>query len=148
MEYRAMIRLQKCIYFNQYIYAIWFTVVIFFLYVKLDKLDHLSKYLSVTSFVLLFIIEVTRLYLAHYGNLSSRVPELAGFLMLTILMQMPLVSFFVFNPYLLSTHTEYVLHISLLLITVLEIIFGFLALNHASSVAKSIYLSHSRQVKY
>ncbi|CAG5012530.1 unnamed protein product [Parnassius apollo] len=143
MKYQAMLNLQKCLYFNIYVYAIWLVVVAFFLYIKLDKLGHLSKYLSVTVYTLIFIVEVTRLYLAHYGNLSFRVPELAGFLILTILMQMPLVTYFLFNPFLFSTPTEYTLHATLWVTTFVEIILGSLALKQASSVAKSIYLSHS-----
>lgn len=71
-------------------------------------------------------------------------PELAGFLMLTILMQMPLVSFFLFNSYLESTPTEIILHSSLWICTIIEIIYSFLALKHASSEAKSTYLCHPR----
>lgn len=71
-------------------------------------------------------------------------PELAGFLMLTTLMQMPLVSFFLFNPYLLNTPTELILHASLWSVTIVEIIFSYLALKQASSIAKSIYLKHSK----
>lgn len=64
--------------------------------------------------------------------------------MLTVLMQMPLVSFFLLNPYLENTPTEIILHAGLWGITVTEIIYGFLALKHASSVAKNMYLSHPR----
>lgn len=69
-----------------------------------------------------------------------QVPELAGFLMLTVLMQMPLVSYFLFNPYLMSTPTELILHAMLWLITLAEVVFGFQALKQTSTFAKSIYL--------
>ncbi|XP_037295396.1 transmembrane protein 17 isoform X4 [Manduca sexta] len=90
MEYRTMLHLQKCLYFNTYLFVVWVAVVSFFLYVKFNILGHLSKYLSITVFILLIFIESARIYLGQYGNLSCRVPELAGFLMLTLLMQMPL----------------------------------------------------------
>ncbi|KAL0841948.1 hypothetical protein ABMA28_014176 [Loxostege sticticalis] len=144
MEYRTMLRLQKCLWLNVHIFFVWLFVVAFFLYVKLNVLGHLTKYLSLTVFTLLTIIESARLYLGHYGNLSCRVPELAGFLLLTTLMQMPLVSFFLFNPYLLNTPTELILHASLWSVTIMEIIFSYLALKQASSIAKSIYLKHSK----
>ncbi|RVE54863.1 hypothetical protein evm_000630 [Chilo suppressalis] len=142
MKYRNMLFLQKCLYFNAYIFLVWIVVVSFFLYMKLGILGHLTKYLTVTVFTLLIIIELTRLYLGHYGNLSCQVPELAGFLMLTTLMQMPLINFFLFNPYLLSTPTEIILHGILWVFSIFEVVFSFLALRQASSIAKSIYLQH------
>ncbi|KAM3963531.1 transmembrane protein 17 [Aphomia sociella] len=145
MKFQIMLRLQKCLYFNVYLYLVWLLVTAFFLYMKLDILGHLTKYLSLTVYTLIIIIESARLYLGYYGNLSCRVPELAGFLMMTILMQMPLVSFFLFNPYLLSTPTEIILHTTLWSLTVAEVVFSYLALNQASSLAKSIYLKQMAQ---
>ncbi|XP_063531798.1 transmembrane protein 17-like [Cydia strobilella] len=138
----STLQLQKCLFINVYLYLVWAPVVGFFLYVKLDLLGHLTRYLSLTVYTLLVVIEFARLYLGQYGNLSCRVPELAGFLMLSVLMQLPLVSFFLFNPYLLSTPTELVLHTTLYLLTVAEVVFSFIALKKASSLAKSIYLTH------
>ncbi|XP_061712144.1 transmembrane protein 17-like [Cydia pomonella] len=138
----SMLQLQKCLFINVYLYLVWVPVVGFFLYVKLDLLGHLTRYLSLTVYTLLVVIESARLYLGQYGNLSCRVPELAGFLMLSVLMQLPLVSFFLFNPYLLSTPTELVLHTTLYLLTVAEVVFSFIALKKASCLAKSIYLTH------
>ncbi|XP_063359934.1 transmembrane protein 17-like [Cydia amplana] len=139
-----MLQLQKCLFINVYLYLVWVPVVGFFLYVKLDLLGHLTRYLSLTVYTLLVVIEFARLYLGQYGNLSCRVPELAGFLMLSVLMQLPLVSFFLFNPYLLSTPTELVLHTTLYLMTVAEIVFSFIALKKASSLAKSTYLTQPK----
>ncbi|XP_030024745.2 transmembrane protein 17 isoform X2 [Manduca sexta] len=144
MEYRTMLHLQKCLYFNTYLFVVWVAVVSFFLYVKFNILGHLSKYLSITVFILLIFIESARIYLGQYGNLSCRVPELAGFLMLTLLMQMPLVSFFLFNPYLLNTPAEITLHTMLWLLAVAEVVYSYLALKRASSLAKEIYFSHPR----
>ncbi|XP_062526651.1 transmembrane protein 17 isoform X2 [Bombyx mori] len=141
MEYKTMLRLQKCLYFKINLFVLWCFVTGFFLFMKFDQLSHLTKYLSATVFLLLSGIEIVRLYLGRYGNLSCRVPELAVFLMLTILMQMPLVSFFLFHPYLLSTPTEITLHAMFWMTTIIEIVYGFRALKQASSLAKSIYLS-------
>ncbi|XP_052750599.1 transmembrane protein 17-like [Galleria mellonella] len=145
MKFKLMLWLQKCLYLNVYLYTTWIFVVAFFLYTKLDILGHLTKYLSITVFTLIVVIEYARLYLGHYGNLSCRVPELAGFLMVTVLMQIPLVSFFLFNPYLLSTPTEIILHAVLWGLTLAEIVLSYLALKQASSLAKSIYLRQITQ---
>ncbi|KAI5636312.1 hypothetical protein NE865_10978 [Phthorimaea operculella] len=145
MKYQTMLRLQKCLYINIYLSAIWILTVGFFLHEKMQLLGHLTKYLALTVFALFILIESARLYLGHYGNLACRVPELAGFLMLTVLMQMPLVSFFLFNPYLLSTPTEVTLHVFVWLISCLEVVLGFLALKEASSFAKTIYFTQNSQ---
>ncbi|XP_047021800.1 transmembrane protein 17B-like [Helicoverpa zea] len=139
MEYRMMLYLQKCLYFNFYLFITWVFVVGFFLYTKLNRLGHLTRYLSLTVYTLLIVIESARIYLGDYGNLSRGVPELAGFLMLTILMQIPLLSFFLFNPFLMSTPMEMTLHAMLWLITFAEIICSYTALRQASSYAKSVY---------
>nr|XP_026494912.1 transmembrane protein 17-like [Vanessa tameamea] len=146
MDYANMLRLQKCLFINLYLYFTWVLVNGYFLYTKIERLGHLSKYLSVTVFILLTVLEIIRLYLGNYGNLSCRVPELGGFLMLTVLMQMPLVSFFLFNSYLDSTPVELILHAGLWGIIIIETVYSFLALKQASSVAKTIYLSHSKDI--
>ncbi|KAI8435141.1 hypothetical protein MSG28_003518 [Choristoneura fumiferana] len=67
--------------------------------------------------------------------------------MLSVLMQMPLVSFFLFNTYLLSTPTELILHSTLFLLTMSEIVLSFIAVKRASSLAKSIYLKCTKDKK-
>lgn len=39
MEYKTMLYLQKCLYFNSYLYITWVTVVGFFLYAKVNKIQ-------------------------------------------------------------------------------------------------------------
>ncbi|CAG9096522.1 unnamed protein product, partial [Plutella xylostella] len=112
---------------------------------QFGALDHLTRYLSVAVYTLLLIIEPTRLYLGHYGNLANRVPELAGFLMLTVLMQLPLLSFFVFNQNLLSTPTEVTLHTMFWMVSATENLLCFLCLKKASAFAKSVYFSHPKR---
>lgn len=66
--------------------------------------------------------------------------------MQTVLMQTPLVSFFLFNPYLENTPIELILHAGLWTTLIIETIYSFLVLKQASSVAKTIYLSHSKDL--
>lgn len=44
------------------------------------------------------VIEVIRLFLGYSGNLQEKVPELAGFWLLSILLQLPLLLFLIFDP--------------------------------------------------
>ena len=65
--------------------------------VKYHLLNYLYKFVLVTILVAIIIIEVVRLYLGYLGNLTEKVPELAGFWLLTILLQLPLQGFLLFN---------------------------------------------------
>ena len=65
--------------------------------VKYHLLNYLYKFVLVTILVAVIIIEVVRLYLGYLGNLTEKVPELAGFWLLTILLQLPLQGFLLFN---------------------------------------------------
>ena len=40
--------------------------------------------------IIIIMEQVVRLYLGYLGNLGERVPELAGFWLLTILLQLPM----------------------------------------------------------
>lgn len=79
-------------------------VILMVAMVKFSLLNYLYKFVLVTILVAVMIIEVSsspssprspssqvvRLYLGYLGNLGERVPELAGFWLLTILLQLPM----------------------------------------------------------
>ena len=64
---------------------------------KYHLLNYLYKFVLVTILVAVIIIELVRLYLGYLGNLTEKVPELAGFWLLTILLQLPLQGFLLLN---------------------------------------------------
>uniref|UniRef100_A0A8C2GMD4 Uncharacterized protein n=1 Tax=Cyprinus carpio TaxID=7962 RepID=A0A8C2GMD4_CYPCA len=51
--------------------------------------------LLVTEMVLINIFEVLRVYLGYVGNLKEKVPELAGFWLISFLFQLPILLFFI-----------------------------------------------------
>ena len=60
-----------------------------------------------TVLVATTIIEITRLYLGYLGNLTEKVPELAGFWLLTVLLQLPMQGNVIQDWYCKSTmHTS------------------------------------------
>ena len=65
--------------------------------IKYHLLNYLYKFVLVTILVAVIIIELVRLYLGYLGNLTEKVPELAGFWLLTILLQLPLQGFLLLN---------------------------------------------------
>jgi len=45
------------------------------------------------AFIMMILFEAVRLYLAYVGNLGERVPELTGFWLLTLMVEVPLSTF-------------------------------------------------------
>lgn len=93
------------------------------------------------------IFEIVRLYLAYLGNLCERVPELTGFWLLTLMVQLPLCTFLVViawinigtindsNGIQIKTLTivnlmplQWALQLLHSIFVYLEVIFGFFAL--------------------
>ena len=89
--------LQMVLYLNVIYFPCWLGVTIMVTSVKFHLLNYLYKFVLVTILVAVIIIEVVRLYLGYLGNLTEKVPELAGFWLLTILLQLPLQGFLLFN---------------------------------------------------
>jgi transmembrane protein 17 len=82
--------LQMCLFFNCCYFPFWLIISIVIAYVKYEYLNYLYKFILVTILVATTIIEITRLYLGFLGNLTEKVPELAGFWLLTVLLQFPM----------------------------------------------------------
>ena len=97
-------------------------------YVKYSLLNYLYKFVLVTVLVAVIIIEVVRLYLGYLGNLKERVPELAGFWLLTILLQLPLQAFLFFNTDLILVPVEQAAGSVMLVLVVAQLVAGLLAL--------------------
>eukprot|EP00090_Calanus_glacialis_P006291 TRINITY_DN14910_c1_g3_i1.p1 TRINITY_DN14910_c1_g3~~TRINITY_DN14910_c1_g3_i1.p1 ORF type:complete len:184 (+),score=41.86 TRINITY_DN14910_c1_g3_i1:80-553(+) len=89
--------LQMVLYLNVIYFPFWLAVTMMVTTVKYHLLNYLYKFVLVTVLVAVIIIEVVRLYLGYLGNLTEKVPELAGFWLLTILLQLPLQGFLLLN---------------------------------------------------
>ena len=85
------------LYFNVVYFPFWLIVTIMVITIKYHLLNYLYKFVLVTILVAVIIIELVRLYLGYLGNLTEKVPELAGFWLLTILLQLPLQGFLLLN---------------------------------------------------
>lgn len=72
---------------------------------------------------------------------------MGGFLLITTLMQLPLVSFFLFNPYLHSMPVELILTAFLWIFAIIETVYGYMELKHISAVASSIYYARFQETE-
>nr|XP_033776521.1 transmembrane protein 17 isoform X2 [Geotrypetes seraphini] len=81
--------LQMSLYFNVFYFPFWWVCYVTILQLKYSVLPDYYKFILVTILILVSLIEVIRLYLGYMGNLQEKVPELAGFWLLSVLLQLP-----------------------------------------------------------
>merc|ERR1712141_399587 len=120
--------LQMCLFFNLCYFPFWLITSIVIAYVKFEHLNYLYKFILVTVLVATTIIEITRLYLGYLGNLTEKVPELAGFWLLTVLLQLPMQGFLLFNEALVILPMERAANVLMVTMVLLELVIGFIAL--------------------
>ncbi|XP_070992271.1 transmembrane protein 17A isoform X2 [Oncorhynchus clarkii lewisi] len=99
--------------------------------------------LLVTGVVLLTICEITRLYLGYIGNLKEKVPELAGFWLISFLFQLPILLFFLTDEDIIILPLERAVHSIYLLFILSELLASFFALR--AMTRKLTLLFHLRQ---
>ena len=120
--------LQVCLFFNICYFPFWLTIAVVLAYVKYDHLNYLYKFVLVTILIATTVIELTRLYLGYLGNLTEKVPELAGFWLLTVLLQLPMQGFLLFNEDLVILPMERAANLLMVIMVLIELIVGFVAL--------------------
>ncbi|ELT93574.1 hypothetical protein CAPTEDRAFT_162118 [Capitella teleta] len=116
------------LYFNAFYFPFWIIAIIVMLEAKYSSLSTLYQIILVAIFVVMTIIEGIRVYLGYLGNLMEKVPELAGFWLLTLLLQLPLTLFLLLNEATMITPFERAMHIVLTCFVVLEVIIGYFAI--------------------
>ncbi|XP_052802581.1 transmembrane protein 17B-like [Mya arenaria] len=127
-DYVTNLPLQMAIYFNAFFAPFWIIVTVVGLEVKYDELNILYKITLIAVYITYTIIEVVRLYVGYTGNLMERVPELAGFWLLTLLIQFPLILLLTFNEDARILPIERAVNIVEGLFVLFEIICGYIAI--------------------
>uniref|UniRef100_A0AAQ4S7R8 Transmembrane protein 17B n=1 Tax=Gasterosteus aculeatus aculeatus TaxID=481459 RepID=A0AAQ4S7R8_GASAC len=109
----SSLHLQMSLYFNMWFFPLWWISEAVMLHLKYPALPDYYKFILVTVLILMTLIEAIRLFLGYSGNLQEQVPELAGFWLLSILLQFPLILFQLFNEAILIQPLERGVHIVL-----------------------------------
>ncbi|XP_008335724.1 transmembrane protein 17B [Cynoglossus semilaevis] len=135
--------LQMSLYFNMWFFPLWWISETVMLHFKYPFLSDYYKFILVTVLLLMTLFEGIRLYLGYMGNLQEKVPELAGFWLLSILLQFPLILFQLFNEAILIQPLERGVHIVLAIFILTQAVAGFLALRDMVSHTASQF--HLRQ---
>ncbi len=133
--------LQICLFFNVCYFPFWLVIAAVLAYLKYDHLNYLYKFVLITILVATTVIEVTRLYLGYLGNLTEKVPELAGFWLLTVLLQLPMQGFLLFNEDLVILPMERAANLLMVTLVLIELVVGFVALRRITRYqAKKFHL--------
>ncbi|XP_019404748.1 PREDICTED: transmembrane protein 17 [Crocodylus porosus] len=127
-EIVSSLPLQMSLYFNLYFFPFWWVSSVVMLQLKYSVLPDYYKFILVTIIILASLIEAIRLYLGYIGNLQEKVPELAGFWLLSLLLQFPLILFLLFNEGLKIQPLERAVHIIFAFFLTFQVIAAFLAL--------------------
>ncbi|KAM4618876.1 transmembrane protein 17B [Polymixia lowei] len=142
-EVVSCLHLQMSLFFNMWFFPLWWISEVVMLHLKYPALPDYYKFILVTVLVLMTLIEVIRLYLGYAGNLQEKVPELAGFWLLSVLLQFPLIVFQLFNEAILILPLERGVHIVLALFILTQALSGFVALRQMVRHTESQF--HLRQ---
>ncbi|XP_062446393.1 transmembrane protein 17B-like [Rhea pennata] len=127
-EVLASLPLQMMLYFNVYYFPFWCLAEGMMLQMKYSLLPRYYQLLLVAAFLILSLVEGFRLYLGYIGNLQEKVPELAGFLLLSFLIQLPLLLFLLMDNNIIRLPLETAVHILYLAFLASEIPAAFFAL--------------------
>ncbi|XP_042661229.1 transmembrane protein 17B-like isoform X1 [Tyto alba] len=140
-EVLSSLPLQMMLYFNVYYFPVWCLAEGMMLQLKYHLLPRHYQFLLVAAFLILTVGEGSRLYLGYMGNLQEKVPELAGFLLLSFLIQLPLLLFLLTDSHITPLPLEMAVHSLFLAFLVAEIVAAFLALKTMTKqLAAQFYL--------
>ncbi|PIO26095.1 hypothetical protein AB205_0204430 [Aquarana catesbeiana] len=106
------------------------------------------QFLLVTAVTIITVIEILRLYLGYIGNLHEKVPELAGFLLLTFLIQMPLFLFLLTDEKILILPLEVAVHAIYVFLLNMELLVSFFVLKIMTrQLATQFYLHQTDELE-
>ncbi|CAH2277790.1 transmembrane 17A-like [Pelobates cultripes] len=100
--------------------------------------------LQIIGLSILTLVECLRLYLGYIGNLYEKVPELAAFLLLTFMIQIPLILFLLTDEEVLILPLEYAVHAIYTVFLSMELLVSFFVLKVMTrTLATEFFLHHS-----
>ena len=135
--------LQVALYLNCHFSPIWFITCIVMLSLKYSRINEFYKFVLIVVYIVMGSIEITRLYLGYSGNLQEKVPELAGFWLVTFILQLPLTCFLLFNEHVVILPMERAINIVMLAFLLFEVIQGYRAVKRMTDVqVKKFHLRH------
>ncbi|XP_034945876.1 transmembrane protein 17-like isoform X2 [Chelonus insularis] len=139
---KSNVLLQMVLYFNVWLFPIWFFIMFLGLDAKYYNLSNIYRCLNISTYTLISIIECIKLYLGYIGNLSEKIPELASFWFISTLLQFPLLMFILLEGNMLSYFIEKITTGMMITLLSIEIMSCTMTLNNiAAHNLKQFYAS-------
>ncbi|XP_070807685.1 transmembrane protein 17B-like [Pituophis catenifer annectens] len=133
--------LQMLLYFNVFFLPFWCLSEAVMLELKFSLLPLYYQCLLVAAYLTIVGVESARLFLGYVGNLQEKVPELAGFLLLSFVIEMPVLLFILTDHQVIRMPLEMAVHGVLLCFLTSEIVAASFALKDmAKHLARQFYL--------
>ncbi|XP_063974922.1 transmembrane protein 17B-like [Diachasmimorpha longicaudata] len=139
---KSSLPLQMALYFNLWLFPVWFFIIFLGIDAKYYYLSSLYKFITVTLYVTISTLECIRLWFGYLGNLVEKIPELASFWLLSTLLQFPLMMFMFWDENMQLFFIERLATGLMIVLVIAEIISGTIALkNIAEHHSKRFYMS-------
>ncbi|XP_078053061.1 transmembrane protein 17B isoform X1 [Augochlora pura] len=134
---------QIVLYINLWFFPIWLLVVAYNLDLNYSKyVKDVCNAILLVIFAILLVSDSLKLYLGYLGNLGGKIPELAACWLISLLIQLPLEMFLVFNHRTLFEHNNIFVHYFMIGLLFLEIVMGAIALKNLAELrARTFYLA-------
>ncbi|XP_060539635.1 transmembrane protein 17B-like [Pantherophis guttatus] len=133
--------LQMLLYFNVFFLPFWCLSEAVMLELKFSLLPLYYQCLLVAAYLTIVGVESARLFLGYVGNLQEKVPELAGFVLLSFVIEMPVLLFILTDHQVIRMPLEMAVHGVLLCFLTSEIVAASFALKDmAKHLARQFYL--------
>ncbi|XP_069786529.1 transmembrane protein 17-like [Narcine bancroftii] len=140
--------LQMALYFNVIFFPFWWLSEVVMLHLKYDMLPTYYQWLLLTAIIILTMIESVRLCLGYIGNLQEKLPELAGFWLLSFVIQLPIILFLLTDESIMIIPLEKGVHILFFTFLVFELVVGFQALREMTNhLVRCFYLQQFQELK-
>ncbi|XP_011066885.1 PREDICTED: transmembrane protein 17B-like isoform X2 [Acromyrmex echinatior] len=141
-QIQSNLPLQMALYFNVWMYPVWFFIIFINLDAKYYYLTDVYKFITVAVFIIISVLEGIRLYLGYLGNLAEKIPELASFWLISTLIHFPLEMFLLFDSKTRPHFSEIIINSIMAFLLVTEIITATVALKKsADHHAKRFYVA-------
>ncbi|GAB6033728.1 Transmembrane protein 17 [Chamberlinius hualienensis] len=125
--------LQMSLYFNVFYFPVWLAISIVMMTVKFPHLHSLYQVVLVAVLIVTSVIEIIRLYVGYLGNLSEMIPELAGFWIISLLLQLPIQAFLSFNEGTIILPMERVANTIMIGFVIFQLICGYFGIKKISN---------------
>ncbi|XP_046390362.1 transmembrane protein 17-like [Ischnura elegans] len=136
-EILTSLPLQMSLYFNVIFFPFWLVTMSVMLVIKYEYLSSMYQFLLVIILIVVSLIECLRLHLGYLGNLTEKIPELAAFWMISMLLSLPLQTFPLAKLNTLPQPAEIGAQSVMLVLLIIQLISGFIALRRAAKYLAS-----------